>query len=623
VRPQTLTNSLTRWLGGESFLAATGLSLAALIVGVVCLCGWWATQHERETVERGRAEQVRSVAEMLVSSGENALARGSHEDFRDQILAAATGSDLFSCRVVLADGTVLAGSAPGAGVSPRDGAWPVWPEAAAPTAGESVANGWITITHPIRVPDKGVAQLEVKASLPAPAFGRGTLEPGFAAAGVVGLMGLWWVYRALRRRLRVLSFIRESLVQASRGERSVGALAVSSEMGPEARAWNSLLDARDHAALADATSEGSDRRREEAAGDPSRQAFECLWSGVLLLDERLGVIQANGAATVLLKSTRDQVEGKSLAELFPEESARAALAGLSSGAVRHRVQWEVERQADNGASGVVRVTVKPARKGDVFAAIAVLEDVSQQRVADRSRNTLIAQASHELRTPLTNIRLYAEALLEDGDSNPQARTTAINVINQESRRLERIVSDMLSVSEIEAGAFRIRRDDIPLASILDDLKHDFAPQAQDKEITLTFDVAPKLPAMTGDRDKITLAIHNLVGNAIKYTPAGGKVTVRAASMSPGTPQETLIVDVTDTGIGIKPEEHESVFERFYRSADKRIASITGTGLGLTLARDIARIHGGDVTLKSAINEGSTFTLRIPAAAGEPAGRKAA
>jgi signal transduction histidine kinase len=272
---------------------------------------------------------------------------------------------------------------------------------------------------------------------------------------------------------------------------------------------------------------------------------------------------------------------------------------------------------------VVRVTVKPARKGDVFTAIAVLEDVSQQRVADRSRNTLIAQASHELRTPLTNIRLYAEALLEDGDSNPQARTTAINVINQESRRLERIVSDMLSVSEIEAGAFRIRRDDIPLASILDDLKHDFAPQAQDKEITLTFDVAPKLPAMTGDRDKITLAIHNLVGNAIKYTPAGGKVTVRAASTSPGTPQETLIVDVTDTGIGIKPEEHESVFERFYRSADKRIASITGTGLGLTLARDIARIHGGDVTLKSAINEGSTFTLRIPAAAGEPAGRKAA
>jgi PAS domain S-box-containing protein len=375
--------------------------------------------------------------------------------------------------------------------------------------------------------------------------------------------------------------------------------------------------------LADAEASAADRRRGDGASDPSRQAIECLWNGVLLLDERMLITASNGAAAVLLRSARDQVEGKSLSEIFPEDAARAALAGLSSGAVRHRVLWEVERKGENGSIGVVRVTVKPARKGDAFAALAVLEDVSQQRAADRSRNTLVAQASHELRTPLTNIRLYVEALLEDGDDNPQARATAINVINQESRRLERIVSDMLSVSEIEAGAFRVRRDDVPVGTILEDLKHDFAPQATDKEITLTFDLAPKLPPLTGDRDKITLALHNLVGNAIKYTPAGGKVTVRAGSENPGTPQETLVVDVADTGIGIKPEEHESVFERFFRSADKRISSITGTGLGLTLARDIARIHGGDVTLKSALNEGSTFTFRIPAATGEPAARKAA
>jgi signal transduction histidine kinase len=334
----------------------------------------------------------------------------------------------------------------------------------------------------------------------------------------------------------------------------------------------------------------------------------------------MNVTYANGASAVLLRSPREELSGKPMVSLFPEDAAKAAMAGISGGTVKRRVQWEVERKGENG-SAVVRVSVKPARKGDHFAAMAILDDVSQQRVADKARNSLIDQASHELRTPLTNIRLYVEALLEDTGDNPAARSTAINVINQESRRLERIVADMLSVSEIEAGSFRMRRDDVPVLTILDDLKHDFGPQAQDKEIALAFDIAPKLPVMRGDNDKITLALHNLVGNALKYTPAGGTVTVKAFAEGLGTAAEILVVEVADTGIGIKPEEHESVFERFYRSSDKRISSIVGTGLGLTLAREVARMHGGDVTLKSKVNEGSTFTFRVPA--GSEAARQAA
>ena len=336
---------------------------------------------------------------------------------------------------------------------------------------------------------------------------------------------------------------------------------------------------------------------------PTSQALRSEAPGLLI-----------GTSAVLLRLRREELVGRPVAELFPEEAAKVALAGVAGGGVKHRVQWEVERKSEGGSSCITRVSLKPARKGDSFMAFALVEDVTQQRVADKSRNALIAQASHELRTPLTNIRLYAEALLEDQGENPSARATAINVINQESRRLERIVADMLSVSEIEAGCFRLRRDDIPLPAILEDLRNDFAPQAQDKEIRLVFDVAPKLPALTGDRDKVTLALHNLVGNAIKYTPAGGTVTVKAAPENPGTPAETLVVEVVDTGIGIKPEEQEQIFERFFRSADKRIASITGTGLGLTLSREVARLHGGDVTLKSKLNEGSTFTFRIPASA---------
>jgi signal transduction histidine kinase len=614
---------ISRWVRGEAFIAATGLSLAALVVGVVCACAWWATKAQHQALLQGRREQVRSLGSALAAAAESSLAQGNTGDIRSQLITAAVGSGLQACRIKLADGTVIASSIVEAMVekSKLPEQWPEWPQGVSePTTSE--VESVFKATFPVRVAGKGVAVLEVASELPEPTFGAGNAEPGIAAAGVVGLMGLWWAYRRLRRRLRVLGAIRESLVAASAGEASSAALAVASEFGPEAQAWNALLVARDERMLSEGEAAASDRRQGESdpTGGSAHEALDCLWLGVLLLDEQMNVTYANGASAVLLRSPREELSGKPMVSLFPEDAARAAMAGISGGTVKRRVQWEVERKGENG-SAVVRVSVKPARKGDHFAAMAILDDVSQQRVADKARNSLIDQASHELRTPLTNIRLYVEALLEDTGDNPAARSTAINVINQESRRLERIVADMLSVSEIEAGSFRMRRDDVPVLTILDDLKHDFGPQAQDKEITLAFDIAPKLPVMRGDNDKITLALHNLVGNALKYTPAGGTVTVKAFAEGLGSAAEILVVEVTDTGIGIKPEEHESVFERFYRSSDKRISSIVGTGLGLTLAREVARMHGGDVTLKSKVNEGSTFTFRVPA--GSEAARQAA
>ncbi|HEY8666722.1 MAG TPA: ATP-binding protein, partial [Tepidisphaeraceae bacterium] len=235
-----------------------------------------------------------------------------------------------------------------------------------------------------------------------------------------------------------------------------------------------------------------------------------------------------------------------------------------------------------------------------------IEDVTQQRVAEEARNTFVAQATHELRTPLTNIRLYVETAIEEGDKNPSIRTNALNIINQESRRLERIVGEMLSVAEIEAGSFKLRSADIYLDLLLEELKADFEQQAKDKKMTLLFNLPPKLPVVHGDRDKIVVALHNLVGNALKYTPEGGQVTVSAV-----VDRGQLSIDVNDTGIGISEEEAEQIFEKFYRSKDPRVGKITGTGLGLTLAREVVRLHGGDITVRSEVNKGSTFTITLP------------
>jgi signal transduction histidine kinase len=170
-----------------------------------------------------------------------------------------------------------------------------------------------------------------------------------------------------------------------------------------------------------------------------------------------------------------------------------------------------------------------------------------------------------------------------------------------------MVGEILSVSQIEAGAFELTRDDVHLDALLGQVQADHEPQAREKRITLEFDLPPKLPVLQADRDKIALALHNLVGNALKYTPDGGRVLV-TASVENGQ----LQVAVSDTGMGIGAEEREKVFEKFYRSANPLAAKAVGSGLGLPIARDVARLHGGDITLESELGKGSTFTLTLPA-----------
>ncbi len=282
-----------------------------------------------------------------------------------------------------------------------------------------------------------------------------------------------------------------------------------------------------------------------------------------------------------------------------------AILAIAAGKLRRAVTVEIEQPGETGC-GVLRFCIRPVRRGDADSAMIIIEDITQQRTAERARNTFINQVTHELRTPLTNIRLYAETAIDDGEGNPEVRANCLNVINQEARRLERIVSEMLSVAEIEAGSSTIHRDEVYFDALIRELHTDYRAQADEKKITLEFNTSPKLPKLTADKDKLTIAMHNLIGNALKYTPDGGKVTV-----SVDVRDGQLAIDVADTGIGIKPEESEKIFDRFFRSADPRVGKIVGTGLGLTLAREVMRLHGGDVTVQSELNRGSTFTATMP------------
>jgi two-component system sensor histidine kinase VicK len=153
---------------------------------------------------------------------------------------------------------------------------------------------------------------------------------------------------------------------------------------------------------------------------------------------------------------------------------------------------------------------------------------------------------------------------------------------------------------------QLRKDDVHLDVMLDDLRADYARQASEKDIELTFELPPKLPVVHADREKLGLALHNLVNNAIKYTSAGGRIVVKV-----DVSNDCLVVDVVDSGIGINEADVARIFEKFYRAQDPKVAEITGSGIGLALAREVVRLHGGDIQVESQIDQGSTFSLSLP------------
>lgn len=442
---------------------------------------------------------------------------------------------------------------------------------------------------------------------------------GACVVGGWGLTMVWVWYRWRRRALRALGAIREALTAYGAGETDDQALKLAGSFGTPAEAWNRLLDER--AQLAErlrGQRVGDELSARRARGGDTQVLCDSLWQGLLLVDDKLTVRYANGAAAVLLQSRREQLVNADAARAITDRQVLAAIQDVIAGRAKPRGPLEVRRgpAAAPGAhgpdaQGVLRFHVRPIRRNDSAAALVVIEDVTQQRAADEARNSFVAQAAHELRTPLTGIRLNVEQMVEEGENDPAVRAECINVIGREARRLERIVGDMLSLSEVESGAFSLRADDVRLDALLRDLEEEFRAPALDKDMRLRFDLPPKLPVLHGDRDKIVLALHNVIANAIKYTPAGGEVSVKVTEDGPG-----VTVEVADNGIGIKQEELELVFEKFYRAKDRRVASITGTGLGLALARQVVRLHGGDITVKSQPDKGSTFTITLPAVAGE-------
>ena len=606
-------------LRGESVVASAGIALAAILLAVMAASAWWTVHTQRSALESAQAAQVRAVGELLARSVEALLTQDELTAARRLVTEAAGAYRLAQVRVVLSDGQVVAANEPSQTTLQKLPA--TWvrtrtlDEQSIPPGGP----GAVALTYPLTVGGRGQATLAIAAKIEPPAWAAWETQAGVGAIGAAAMLCLLLVYRRMRARLGAIGAIRDALLSLadaqSQGEAAVSALPpttllVSPDLGPEAVAWNDVVAEKEKLrkqAVAEKARE-SFGRRGQAKGDLSA-ACDAMSQGLVLVDERNQVSYANGAAAVFLQAKREELIGADVSRFLQVQNVLEVIQQVAAGTLKRRSVLDVERKDEGGAAGVLRFSIRPVRRDDSAAAMVTIEDITQQKVAEAARHAFVAQATHELRTPLTNIRLYVETAIEEGEQDPAARAKCLNVINGETRRLERIVGEMLSVAEIEAGSLKIRRDDVRLETVFEELRADYGAQARDKNVTLAFNLPPKLPAIQGDRDKIMLALHNLVGNALKYTPDGGKVDVTVQ-----VDARQLSVEVRDTGIGMAPDDAERVFERFYRAKDPRVAKITGTGLGLTIAREVVRLHGGDITVDSRLNQGSAFTLSLPVVA---------
>jgi signal transduction histidine kinase len=245
-------------------------------------------------------------------------------------------------------------------------------------------------------------------------------------------------------------------------------------------------------------------------------------------------------------------------------------------------------------------------RGGFIGRLWTLRDVTQQRELDRLKDDFVATVSHELRTPLTSMMGFLEMIREGeaGELNDEQKRF-LAIVYRSSERLQRLVGDLLFVARLDANGLQLQFGEVRLDEIVRESVESSGALARSREVSLVAELEP-MPPVSGDRERLSQLVGNLVSNALKFTPAGGSVIARAF-----VDDGRAVVEIADTGIGIPLGEQSRLFQRFFRSSTATEQAIPGTGLGLVISRAIAEAHGGTVGVTSAPGEGTTFRVEIP------------
>lgn len=339
------------------------------------------------------------------------------------------------------------------------------------------------------------------------------------------------------------------------------------------------------------------------------EVVEALDQGYLVTDASGTVVDVSGRCCELLGIQREQAMGSSLAELLLVNDLDGQPIFLGddsrlSRCARDGEKWRAGlRGLDvevNGQHRVLAISMTRLSTGGVAVAVG---DAWELREVLEAHDALVSITSHELKTPLTAIKAMSE-LLEAYELEPEQRKEMIGDIYQQAERLEKLIREILDASQIDSGRMPLAVEATNLKEVVGEVLDELQTQIATRKVTI--DIARGLPDVSADRAKLAQVLVNLLTNAIKYSPEGAPVLVRA-SLAGGM----VRVDVTDKGVGIRQEDLGRLFKKFQRISDPATRHASGTGLGLYIIKGLVELQGGSIDVKSQHGKGSTFGFTIP------------
>ncbi|MDB9537492.1 ATP-binding protein [Dolichospermum planctonicum CS-1226] len=334
--------------------------------------------------------------------------------------------------------------------------------------------------------------------------------------------------------------------------------------------------------------------------------------GAVLIDNNMQVILVNPTARRIFNWENMDVVGNNILCYLPQSVQMEISRTLYEMAAGECESAEFRIPLKQPSQRTVRIlltTVLNLQRESIKGIAITVQDITREVELNEAKSQFISNISHELRTPLFNIKTYIETLHDYGeDLGIEERQEFLQTVNNETDRLTRLVNDVLDLSKLESGrTYNFDKVDLPQA--LEQTLRTYQLNAKDKGVELFQELTPNLPLVLGNYDLLLQVFGNLIGNALKFTPAGGKVVIRAYQLDDNSNSQhqpgKVRIEIGDTGIGIAPEDQQAIFDRFFR-VENRVHTLEGTGLGLSIVRNIIDRHHSQVNLVSEVGIGTTF-----------------
>ncbi len=513
------------------------------------------------------------------------------------ILAKKLGKQI-DARVTIIDldGTVLGDSEKDPSVMENHAGRPEVRDALAKGVGEStrysttLGHKMMYVAVPISSEDEvlGIARVSLPLTAVESLVNRVRISviAAMAIASLMVILAAWLITRTTTKPIRELTNASKRIASGELGQEiTIGA---RDEAGELARAFNQMsLKLREMV--------------ETISEDRSRLAsiLDNMADGVIMTDREGNIVLTNKATEKIFQIRSEGAVGRPLIEAVRDHDVDEVLKSCLENSQEQVAQFE-----SSSSERFLRVIAVPITDGRMSGALLLFQDLTELRDLQTMRRELVGNISHEFRTPLAGIKAMVETLRDGAVNDKEIAKDFLVRIEGEVDRLTHMVAELTELSRIETGKAHLKLEPLDLNLLIDEVVTQLRPQAERQQLSISKEPAADLPSVHADKERIRQVIVNIIHNAIKFTHPGGRITVTTRRLD-----ESVAVDITDTGIGIAKDDLPRIFERFYKA--DRARSRGGTGMGLAIAKHIVEAHGGNIWAESEEGKGSTFTFSLP------------